>query len=80
MVTQGLINLFLLIITPILNLFPNITLPTLSVQAVSEFVGGICYFLPIDTINSMLTIMISFLIIRSIIAFLKTLWSVIPIL
>ena len=79
MVTQGLINLLLLIITPILNLFPDITLPTFSVEAVSQFIGGICYFLPIDTINSMLTLMISFLIIRSIIAFLKTLWAIIPI-
>ena len=79
MITQGLIKLLLLVITPILNLFPNITLPPIPVEAVGQYVGGICYFLPVDTINSMLTLFMSFLIIRVIVSFLKTLWAIIPI-
>lgn len=82
MVTQGLINLLIAIITPILELFPSIDLPSTSssFHRVAEFVGGVCYFLPTDTIYELFTLMISFLIIRTIIAFLKTLWAVIPIL
>lgn len=87
MITQGLINLLLTIITPILSLFPEITFSITAVngsQGVWQICGNairsICYFLPMETVLFMFDIMIAMLIIRCIIAFLKTLWAVIPIL
>lgn len=90
MVTQGIIELLLKLATPILSLLPNFSIAT--VQTVSaniagsgwslfiDFVHMALYFFPIDTLVTILDIMFVLMIVRCVIAFLKTLWGVLPIL
>lgn len=87
MVTQGIIELLLKLATPILSLLPNVSIA--SVQTIDtsrgldlfvSFVRMALYFFPIDTIQNILDIIFLFMIVRCVIAFLKTLWAVLPIL
>lgn len=87
MVTQGIIELLLKLATPILSLLPNVSIAT--VQTIDtgsgwdmfvNFVRMALYFFPVDTVITILNIILTLMIVRCIIAFLKTLWAVLPIL
>ena len=84
MITQGLITLLLKIITPILSLLPDISIPSLnSVGAGYEmfvsYVRMALYFIPLSTVSTIFEIIILFMIVRCVVSFLKTLWAIIPI-
>ena len=85
MITQGIINLIVSIAENILGFFPDISINLLSLseRGIStnfvSYVRMALYFLPVDTIAGIFELMILFMIIRCCVAFLKTLWAILPI-
>lgn len=44
----------------------------------SDFIRCACYLLPMRTVVAIITILVSLMVLRLVIAFLKTLWGVLP--
>lgn len=88
MITQGIIYLLLILLTPIVSLLPYIDSNSLarivandrSVFVVAgQFIRDVLYFIPSTVINLALTYLITLTIFKIVIAFLKLLKSIIPI-
>ena len=63
MITQGLLNLLIGIITPILSLLPDINIPTLEsvgsgYDMFISFVRMALYFIPVNTVSTIFEIII----------------------
>lgn len=81
MITDVVLALVLKIVSPLLGLLKpiNIVVNSVYIDYVFDVVSSIMFFLPVDTINTILGIMISLWIFRVVIAFLRALWSILPI-
>lgn len=81
MITQFFLDFLLNLVTPILSLLPTINLSyTGAVQPFQIFIANVLYFLPAKTILIIFDVVFSLMVIRCVIAFLKTIWSILPIL
>lgn len=78
MITGGILKLLLFIVTPIIEKLPLVSFSMDGLSIVLSWVNGILYFLPIGTVNLILGLFFATMIIRLVIAFLKTLWGVLP--
>ena len=81
MITDVVLALVLKIVSPLLGLLKpiNIVVNSVYIDYVFDVVSGIMYFLPVDTINTIIGIMISLWVFRVVISFLRALWSILPI-
>lgn len=83
MVGEFLLNIVFGIVTSILNSFSlgDITWDVASDQ-LSPFmslVSTVCYFLPIDTISTIVGLIVAFAIFRAVIRLIVTIWDLLPI-
>lgn len=80
MITDVVISLVLRIVAPIVSLLKpiNIVVQSEYIDYVFEVVGGVLYFLPVGTINTILAITLATWIIRIVISFLRALWGILP--
>lgn len=79
MVTQGILEFVLFIVTPIIERLPTITITGEGISKALEIINGVLYFLPVNTILSILAIMLAIHVYRIIVSILKTLWGVLPV-
>lgn len=81
MITDVVIALVLKFVSPLLMLIKpvNIVVNSVYVDYVFDVVAGIMYFLPVNTINSIIGITLSIWIIRVVVSFLRALWGILPI-
>ncbi len=81
MITTKLLQGGLSIIRGILSLLPDFSWNITSdgFQTALGVVGSICYLLPIGTILVIVGLTVSFHIFRAIVAFVKTIWDLLPI-
>lgn len=83
MISEFLLDIVFGIVTSILDSFSigNIAWSVNSVQ-LSPFmsiVATVCYFLPIDTIASIVSIIVAFAIFRAVVRLIVTIWDLLPI-
>lgn len=78
MLTTPIINLILLIVSPIINRLPDISIPTNSLSVVLSWVNAVLYFLPMGTVNLIIGIMLATMVFRLVISILKTIWGILP--
>ena len=80
MVTESLLNIVFGVLSGFFSLFPNIAWDIdLDVASVFfGFVGNICYLLPMKTVILVLGIVVALNIFKITIAFIKTIWELLP--
>ena len=81
MLTTGILAVILKIVSPLVSLFKpiNILVNSSFISYVFDVVSGVLYFLPVGTINTILGITLATWVIRVVIAFLRALWGILPI-
>lgn len=81
MVTTTLIQGILAIVSGFFSILPDIAWNVNSgnFQSFLNIVGSICYLLPLGTINAIIALNVGFIIFKSIISLIKTIWDVLPI-
>lgn len=81
MLTTGILAVILKIVSPLVSLFKpiNILVNSAFISYVFDVVSGVLYFLPVGTINTILGITLATWVIRVVIAFLRALWGILPI-
>lgn len=81
MITEALVSLVLKVVSPLIAFLEplNIVVNTTHIDTAMSFVRGVLYFLPIQTVNLILASIFATWTIRVVISFLKTLWSILPI-
>lgn len=78
MVTTAIIAVFWAIVSPILNLLPDITFSAVSISVAVDYLRAVCYFFPMQTITIVLGLVLALWIFRIVIAFLKSIWQALP--
>ncbi len=81
MVTTGILNVIWNIVSPILARVPEISLnyDGIANTTVYQFLKAGLYFLPMQTVKTILAITVSLWVLRVIISLLHSLWSSLPI-
>lgn len=80
MVTQGILDLIFSVVNELFSWLPDFSWSVESGMYTTfmECVSGVLYFLPLDTILAILSIICTIQVFRIIVAFLRMLWSVLP--
>lgn len=81
MIVEFLLNVVWVLIKPLLDLLPAITIDIGS-DTIGVFVGAVkaaCYLLPMKDILVMISIVIAITVFRIIISLIKTIWEMLPI-
>lgn len=83
MIGEFILNIIFGIVTSILNSFSigDITW-NVAAEQLSPFmsiVATVCYFLPLDTISTIVGIIVAFAIFRAVIRLIVTIWDLLPI-
>lgn len=81
MVTTGILNVIWSIVSPILARVPEISLnyEGIANTTIYQFLKAGLYFLPMQTVKTILTITIALWVLRVIVSLLHSLWSSLPI-
>ena len=81
MITSSILMVVLKIVSPLVSLFKpiNVLVNSTFISYVFDVVSGVLYLLPVGTINTILGITLATWVIRVIIAFLRALWGILPI-
>ena len=81
MITSSILMVVLKIVSPLVSLFKpiNVLVNSAFISYVFDVVSDVLYFLPVGTINTILGITLATWVIRVIIAFLRALWGILPI-
>lgn len=81
MITSSILMVVLKIVSPLVSLFKpiNVLVNSTFISYVFDVVSGVLYFLPVGTINTILGITLATWVIRVVIAFLRALWGILPI-
>lgn len=81
MITTAVVNVIWGIVQPILNRVPDISInyEGIANSTVYQWIRAGLYFFPMDTVKTILTIIIALWVLRVVIALLKSLWSALPI-
>ena len=81
MITTAVINVLWSIASPILALIPDIAInyDGIANSTVYQFIRAGLYFLPMETVTKILTLVIALWVLRIVIAFLHSIWAALPI-
>lgn len=83
MITEGILNALLQILTSIFSLLPNIEIEFSGfndvIVSLSVFFQYVFYFFPMDTVAYCFSVLISIQLFKIVIAFIKTIWELLPI-
>lgn len=81
MITTAIINAIWGIVSPIIERIPAINIPAaaISESTVYQFLQAGMYMLPINTVTTILGIVVGLWVLRVIIAVLHSLWDALPI-
>lgn len=80
MIAEFFIDIGFKIVEGFLKMLPDFefSLDSSMWTAAQDILDGVCYFLPLDTVRNILTIIISLAMIRIAISFIRTILSFIP--
>ena len=78
MVTSTVIDLILLVVSPIISRLPDISIPTNSLSVVLSWVNAVLYFFQMGTVNLILGLMFATMVFRLVVSILKTIWGILP--
>ena len=81
MIIEGIIKIFLVVASGALSMLPQFSW-SIDTGVCSVFLGivsSVCYLLPVGTISVILGISLSLTIAKAIIALIKTLWDLLPV-
>ena len=81
MIGEFLLNIVFQIVEWILTSLPEIAIPTMMARDSTFFgmVRCVLYLLPLDTISTIVGLLISIALFRIIIAIIKTIWDLLPV-
>lgn len=81
MIGEFLLNIVFQIVEWILTPLPEITIPAMMARDSTFFgmVRCVLYLLPLDTISTIVGLLISIALFRIIIAIIKTIWDLLPV-
>lgn len=81
MIGEFLLNIVFQIANGILSLLPSFSIPTVMARDSTFFgmVRCVLYLLPLDTIGTIVGILVSISLFRLIISVIKTIWDLLPI-
>lgn len=73
--------LVLAIVVSLIATLPTITIDPTAVTTSSayEYVRAACYFIPANTVLTILTLILAFWVLRVVIALVKMLWDMLPV-
>lgn len=82
MIFNFIVDVFVSIIDRLLAPVPEFDLTTFNEVwgNIISIIRSVCYFLPMDTVSAIFSIIISLATFRIVVAILKTIWSVLPLL
>lgn len=66
-------------VTPFIEKMPDISFVSDGIAYVLSWVNGVLYFLPWSTVSMILSLILLLFVVRVVIALLKALWSVLPV-
>lgn len=77
----AIFGIIFVLVLSILLLMPTITISSSAVISSSAYayIRSAMYFLPIGTVTAILTLIISFWVLRIVIAVVKMIWDVLPV-
>lgn len=80
MISEFLISIVWAIIQPFIDLLPDleIAVELSSLAVFLDIVNAVCYMLPMGDIILMVEIVVSLTVLRIVIAFIKTIWELLP--
>ncbi|MBQ8237035.1 MAG: hypothetical protein IJZ39_02650 [Oscillospiraceae bacterium] len=80
MISEFFLNIVFNIVSSLLDMLPDVTIsPDTSVFG--YFIGILkvaCYLLPMDTVGTICGLIVTFTIVRAVIALIKTIWDLLP--
>ena len=81
MVTTGIIQLLWSFAEPLISRMPDIAInyDGIANSSVYQFIRAGLYFLPMDTVVRILSLVIALWVVRLVIAFLHSIWAALPI-
>jgi len=81
MITTALINAIWMVAHPVVALMPDIAInyDGIANSTVYQFIRAGLYFLPMDTVLRILSLVVALWVVRIVIAFLHSLWAALPI-
>lgn len=80
MITEAILNILLLPFTLVMELIPDFSwsLEAEMFTIVDEFFRVVCYILPMDTIVSILLLVVALNVFRIFVSLIKTIWQLMP--
>ncbi len=81
MITEFILNIVFNLVMGFLQVLPAVdfVVPTEWVAFFTDSVRVVCFLLPIGTVKSILTLVVGFTVFRIVIALIKTIWDLLPI-
>ena len=82
MITEALLNIFFGALDIVMGFIPifNFSFDHNALQTFFDIVKSVSYLLPMDTIGSIFSIIVNIVTFRVVVATIKTVWALIPIL
>ena len=78
MVAEGLLNIVFLCLRGLLALLPDVSWSTGSVSSFMDYVSMACYLFPMNTIVTIMGLVITLMVFRIVVSIIKTIWDVLP--
>lgn len=81
MVTQAILDVVFKLVDGLLSKLPeiNISVPANIVTNAAQFLNVAAYIIPMDTVKSVLTILIMLQFFRIVVSLIRTIWSLLPV-
>ena len=82
MITEGIFSIVFTLLSGLLSMLPNVEL-VVSADMFTKFfeiIQVVCYLFPVDTVITIVGIIIALNVFRIVVSFIKTLWQLIPFL
>lgn len=82
MIIEWLVEVALSLFDLLMSIIPDMNLSGVdtAIAYFFDILSGVCYFFPMGTVSAIFSIVYSLFILRLLIAILKTIWGIIPVL
>lgn len=80
MISEFFLNVIFSIVSGILSMLPDITINVddSAIEYFFNILRVVCYFLPMGTVIAMVTLIIALSVFRVVIAVIRTIWDLLP--